>query len=72
MLRIGIAAATRAIRAAELRDGMRRTPILAMTANALDTEFARCADAGMDGFVPKPFRREELLSELRSLLQDRP
>ncbi len=62
--------ATRAIRDAE-KSGSRRTPILAMTANALDTEIARCHEAGMDGFVPKPFRREELLSELRTLLRDR-
>ena len=63
--------ATRAIREAELIHGTRRIPILAMTANALDTEIARCHEAGMDGFVPKPFRREELLSELRTLLSDR-
>ncbi|MCB0790649.1 MAG: response regulator [Flavobacteriales bacterium] len=61
--------ATRAIREAQSHDaGMRRTPILAMTANALGSEITRCREAGMNGFVPKPFRREDLLAELRSLL----
>lgn len=52
-------AATRAIRAAESGGGP-RTPILAMTASDLDADRDACLAAGMDGFVPKPVRRDEL------------
>jgi len=44
--------ATREIRK---REGSgKRTPILAMTANAMDSDRARCMEAGMDDFVSKP------------------
>ncbi|MEO7216642.1 MAG: response regulator [Gemmatimonadaceae bacterium] len=51
--------ATRTIRAKEV-DGGRHTPIIAMTANAMREDRARCLDAGMDGFIPKPIALEEL------------
>ncbi|HPJ52462.1 MAG TPA: response regulator [Flavobacteriales bacterium] len=60
--------ATKAIRKAQAQTPGTYTPILAMTANALGTEIARCREAGMDGYVSKPFRREDLLSELRGAL----
>ena len=60
--------ATKAIRKAQAQIPGTYTPILAMTANALGTEIARCREAGMDGYVSKPFRREDLLSELRGAL----
>ncbi len=37
-----------------------RLPIIAMTANNSAEEKQRCMDAGMDGFLPKPLRLEEL------------
>ncbi len=37
-----------------------RLPILAMTANAFADDKARCFDAGMDDFVPKPVIPEDL------------
>jgi CheY-like chemotaxis protein len=46
--------AARTIRAAEVAEGRRRTPIIAVTANATPPEVAAYAEAGMDGCVPKP------------------
>ncbi len=39
-------------------------PIVAMTANVMKEEVERCTEAGMDGFIPKPFTREQLMSAL--------
>ncbi|HEX4303606.1 MAG TPA: ATP-binding protein [Rhizomicrobium sp.] len=46
--------ATRAIRASETASGRQRTPIVALTADALETGKRACKDAGMDGFLTKP------------------
>ncbi len=46
--------ATRAIRADELAYGRARTPIIALTADAMETGKWACKDAGMDGFLTKP------------------
>ncbi|MGV0759772.1 CHASE domain-containing protein [Tistrella mobilis] len=54
--------ATRRIRAAETRGGRPRTPIVAMTANAMAGMREEYMAAGMDDFVPKPFRAEKLLA----------
>ncbi len=49
-------AATRAIREAETEG--RRTPIVAMTANAMTADRELCQEAGMDDFLSKPFEIE--------------
>tara|TARA_R110000772_G_scaffold47019_3_gene107596 strand:+ start:10827 stop:13523 length:2697 start_codon:yes stop_codon:yes gene_type:complete len=36
-------------------------PIIAMTANAFDTDIERCLASGMNAFLPKPVNRRELL-----------
>jgi signal transduction histidine kinase/DNA-binding response OmpR family regulator len=59
--------ATRRIRAAEAEHGTTRTPIIALTANALDEEREACRIAGMDGFLTKPLDRERLKAALAAL-----
>jgi CheY-like chemotaxis protein len=59
----GIEAARR-IRAAESERTARRTPIIALTANALDEDRDTCLAAGMDGFLTKPLDRERLMKAL--------
>jgi PAS domain S-box-containing protein len=62
----GIEAARR-IRTAETEQGLARTPIIALTANALEEEREACRLAGMDGFLTKPLDRERLKAALAAL-----
>ena len=58
--------ATRRIRAIEGRATM---PIIALTANAFAEEKRRCLDAGMNGFVSKPFHPQTLYSTMLQCLE---
>jgi signal transduction histidine kinase/FixJ family two-component response regulator len=52
---------TRQIRAEEtLANGRRRTPVVALTANALKGEAERCVATGMDGYLTKPLTLDRL------------
>jgi signal transduction histidine kinase/CheY-like chemotaxis protein/streptogramin lyase len=55
--------ATRQIRSLEQALG-RYTPILALTANAMKGDAETCFQAGMDGYLTKPFEAEHLISEV--------
>jgi signal transduction histidine kinase/DNA-binding NarL/FixJ family response regulator len=56
--------ATRRIRALEQEHGLPRTPIVALTANALQGDRDRCLDCGMDDHLSKPFKEEQLVRML--------
>jgi PAS domain S-box-containing protein len=46
----------------------RQTPIIALTANALEADRDKCIQAGMQDFVAKPFRTDILLATIQRLL----
>jgi PAS domain S-box-containing protein len=58
--------ATHAIRRHER--GSRRTPIIAMTANAMQEDRKQCLDAGMDDFLSKPVASKSLAETLNRWL----
>ena len=47
-----------------------RTPILALTANAETSEMKRCSEAGMNGFVSKPFSIDVLNDAIMRCLNE--
>jgi two-component system, sensor histidine kinase and response regulator len=49
-----------AARIRELENGGERTPIVALTANAMSGELERVTSAGMDGLLTKPLNSEQL------------
>ncbi len=55
---------TRQIRIME-GDSGDRTPIIAFTANVLPVFKERCRGAGMDDFLTKPFRREDIFAAVK-------
>ena len=60
--------ATRQIRAQEQALGLPRLPIIALTANSCEQTRLQCQAAGMDGFLGKPYTKEDLARLLQDLL----
>ena len=56
------------IRKIEKTGGMKRTPILALSANVLKGVRDECAKSGMDGYVSKPVRQQELVTAISQVI----
>jgi CheY-like chemotaxis protein len=63
--------ACRIIRAEEAEKGLSPVPIIALTAHARTEDRAACAEAGMDGFIAKPFVEQALWEEVERVLAPR-
>ena len=63
--------ATAGIREKE-RELQRRTPIIGLTAHAMQGTRELCLQAGMDGYVSKPIRTEELFAEMNKVKAAQP
>jgi PAS domain S-box-containing protein len=63
--------ATAAVREMEKGTG-KHIPILALTAHAVTGDRERCLAAGMDGYVAKPIRPEELFEQIEALIPSVP
>ncbi|MGL0816350.1 hybrid sensor histidine kinase/response regulator [Vibrio vulnificus] len=60
--------ATREIRRWETEQGNGKTPIIALTASVLEEDIQSCFEAGMDAYLPKPYKSNQLydlFSELK-------
>jgi CheY-like chemotaxis protein len=57
------------IRAREQAEGRRRTPIVALTANAMHDQVAEYLAAGMDGHVAKPIAASQLFAAVQAALE---
>jgi signal transduction histidine kinase/ActR/RegA family two-component response regulator len=61
--------ATRQLREWEQQQQRKPLPVIAMTANVMEGDRERCLDAGMNDYIGKPFRNEDLHAILQRWLQ---
>jgi two-component system, sensor histidine kinase and response regulator len=64
-------AATREIRRLEQGTG-KRTPVIALTAHAMQGDREHCLEAGMDDYVTKPVRIDKLMQSIGGRLENGP
>lgn len=62
--------ATQEIRRIEELEGLRHTPIIAVTAHAMKSDEQNCRDAGMDDYMTKPISPEMLNAKIKTWLVD--
>ncbi len=43
-------------------------PIIAMTANAFESDVKKAMDAGMDAYIPKPYTKENLVTKINAFI----
>lgn len=60
--------ATKLIRQFEASNSNGRTPIIGITAHALADDRDKCIQAGMDDYLSKPFRQEQLEEKINQVL----
>jgi two-component system, sensor histidine kinase len=60
--------ATQELRKRELRMGLPRMPVLALTADAFEEDALRARQSGMDGHLAKPYTRDQLIELLKGWL----
>ena len=60
--------ATHFVREWEKEQGMKRLPIIGVTAHALTTDRDRCLTVGMDDYIAKPFHPEQFKDKIEKQL----
>ena len=60
--------ATEAIRKREVLNGLSRIPIIAMTANVMESTREHCLTIGMDDFIAKPIKADTMMERLQPWL----
>ena len=53
----------------KIRESNKEVPILALTASASKTEEDNCLNAGMNGYISKPFKPEVLQAKITAVLR---
>jgi CheY-like chemotaxis protein len=72
MPRVNGVEAARAIRSLEAVERLSACPIIALTANVMPEDRARCLAAGMTLFLGKPVRKADLIAALEAALNAAP
>jgi signal transduction histidine kinase/ActR/RegA family two-component response regulator len=52
----------------EMQPPQKMIPIIALTANATKTEKEKCLKAGMNGYLSKPFRIDDLIAQIHTVI----
>ena len=60
--------ASQQIRQLEQSSGLKRVAIVALTASVVGKVWEKCQSVGMNGYLGKPFRSEELKQKLQELM----